>query len=899
MAVNPITSEELTINFADLLKIPVSDRVQAAMMSPDYANALLSSLTPIQMAKVFPDYYRRELPDISNFVLANRYLDDKGAGAFTQKGGGDYGEDKSLYGGKKTSPPPKTVVDKILEGARIYEATGKTGVTSAIKDPKSGRIVSTADVSLMPEERALLDTIAAWESPDYNTIVGRGGKFTDFSDHPRIFGTETSTAAGRYQFTKSTWDEELVNYNKENPNSPITDFSPISQDRMALYLAKKRYKANTGRDLSEDLVNPPENFDELMKSGLGYAGPGSYLTWEAFKKKNAFDIGNEFNKNLQKNTEYAKQEAEAAAKDKTKLAVEVSKEVMDILNSDPMAKKYFLEDKPEMGQKLQEQINAGILDINGLKGIVDSSASKVRELIQTTEQMAKIGGDAIVNKDQTRVSEQQEILAGTRKLPLQDELTDVMDYAAQKVSEQYGKNIYMKVFSGGQAALGTAGPRKGTTEHDLGGAADIYFVERLPDGSERTLSMSNPDDKKLMYDAAYHFARAGGRSVGIETGYMGDEAMHLGISRNDEDPVHHGDPELQAVVDQGKNEFLTEARNSGWDTRYGYKDFLEKQRAERIAAYEEQNKISATAVPDNTPQKTMVISLGTNDWADPKNTYQNSIDTINAAKAKGYKVVVVPPINAKVGKTDIRGASAEVRRAAADAGVDIEEVQDWSGYGGYHPSNDEAKRIAAKYPGQTFVGDSIANQIGTFAKDGTKVATDGINTSAILSNVTSDQVATNAVTPATPAESKAESVASVPTPPAEPVKTFQYGGSPETQDDENLSVYDDSGSLRFKMNSGEGIYVKPESEEYADIKIEELSGRLDEMSDRFDSQSPSSAQQTKSSMPRTETKNDWSQKVIAADRPRSPSADRANRRAKFLNEGWRAGGRSSPNSITS
>jgi hypothetical protein len=135
------------------------------------------------------------------------------------------------------------------------------------------------------------------------------------------------------------------------------------------------------------------------------------------------------------------------------------------------------------------------------------------------------------------------------------------------------------------------------------------------------------------------------------------------------------------------------------------------------------------------------------------------------------------------------------------------------------------------------------------------------------------------------------------TPAKEEVPTYQYGGTPETQDDEDLMAVGSDGNPVFRFNSGEGLYVKPEANEYADEKMAELSGRLDDLSSRFDT--PNEQSQMQQSRPRTDQKNPWSQKVIAADRPRSPSADRANRRTKFMNEGWRPGGRGSPNSITS
>lgn len=74
------------------------------------------------------------------------------------------------------------------------------------------------------------------ESADYNTIVG-GSKFDDYSKHPAKVGIVTSegpsTAAGRYQITKTTYDQ----YAKK---LGITDFSPESQDRIAQEIIKDK-----------------------------------------------------------------------------------------------------------------------------------------------------------------------------------------------------------------------------------------------------------------------------------------------------------------------------------------------------------------------------------------------------------------------------------------------------------------------------------------------------------------------------------------------------------------------------------------------------------------------------------------------------------------------------------
>jgi muramidase (phage lysozyme) len=105
----------------------------------------------------------------------------------------------------------------------------------------------------LPEQRQLLDAIAAGESGGYDVLYG-GGRFTDYADHPRQaipIGSgpnqgKTSSAAGRYQFLAPTWDE----ISKE---IGLKDFSPDSQDAAAWHLAAKTYGNKTGRDLLADI----------------------------------------------------------------------------------------------------------------------------------------------------------------------------------------------------------------------------------------------------------------------------------------------------------------------------------------------------------------------------------------------------------------------------------------------------------------------------------------------------------------------------------------------------------------------------------------------------------------------------------------------------------------------
>ena len=128
--------------------------------------------------------------------------------------------------------------------------------------------------STLGVRQALLNTIYGTESPAYNVMYG-GQRFYDYSQHPNIpvliengpNAGKYSTAAGKPQFLKGTWDELQQELN-------LPDFSPESQDKAAWHLADKTYRQKTGGYLEDVLAAGDPN--EI--AGVGRALSGKWTS---------------------------------------------------------------------------------------------------------------------------------------------------------------------------------------------------------------------------------------------------------------------------------------------------------------------------------------------------------------------------------------------------------------------------------------------------------------------------------------------------------------------------------------------------------------------------------------------------------------------------------------------
>lgn len=88
-----------------------------------------------------------------------------------------------------------------------------------------------------PNVRKFLELLAKAEGAEYNTITGSKYVMKGYEKHPAFVGLRTkdgiSTAAGRYQITKTTYDRVAKILG-------LSDFTPQTQDKIAIYLMKEK-----------------------------------------------------------------------------------------------------------------------------------------------------------------------------------------------------------------------------------------------------------------------------------------------------------------------------------------------------------------------------------------------------------------------------------------------------------------------------------------------------------------------------------------------------------------------------------------------------------------------------------------------------------------------------------
>jgi len=107
----------------------------------------------------------------------------------------------------------------------------------------------------------------------------------------------------------------------------------------------------------------------------------------------------------------------------------------------------------------------------------------------------------------------------TRRLPINDKLLNALSFLPEL-------GVTMEVFSGGQPGKGSGLARIGSTRHDHGDAADVFFYK---DG--RRLDWSKPSDIPVFQEIVRRSRAAGVSGFGAGPGYMQPGSMHLGFGK--------------------------------------------------------------------------------------------------------------------------------------------------------------------------------------------------------------------------------------------------------------------------------------------------------------------------------------------------------------------------------
>ena len=604
--------QNMTVDYKSLMGLIPTERMQLAQSGQ--INDIISAMTPGQLVSMFPRYYREQLPDVGQINQYTPSLDVALSGGMFP--GPKYKQNapgKDFYSPiypeiTKTETPEDKAVNELFQKA--FPNQYGSGATAAITD-RNGRVISTASTNLSPQERALLDTISMgnvssgehyWESPDYNTIVG-GGKFASFEDHPRVFGTSSSTAAGRYQFTKTTWDDVVTRYNKKNPDNPITDFSPTNQDRAALFLARERYATNTGRDLDADLASPPPNMGELIRVGLG-RGPKN-LTWEAFVKKTDEEVQAAFESNYERNIGYVK-DIEAAANQVKDLETVVQQFDPSMIGQLDQRLQTWYQNASEIQKKKFETAIEKL-------GVDQFNEVMKKQPVNT----ATLGAVTAIPLDETRIQESQ---AGFRQLPIKPELKNALEYAAEK------SGLYVDIFSGGQDmnihnAMEASG-KNSSYRHNVDikgipGAADVILHVRDKNGKLVPLSVTNPEHAQYIAAFTENFSRVV-PSAGVGANYM------LSGSQVDPRKIHYGGPNAPGAPPAtwgSMPDYLQEAHARGVAARAedlkNDVDPLKQWEIEKQKQKEEKLRADAEARAQASPVSATQNQIETTDSAPP------------------------------------------------------------------------------------------------------------------------------------------------------------------------------------------------------------------------------------------------------------------------------------------
>lgn len=888
MATNPITSESLTVDFRSLMKIPVGDRAKAASISPDFLQSILNALTPIQIANAFPNYYKRQLPDVSNFVTS--YITSRNGGNFNQTGGGNDGSAYPYYDGETKhggvtpagTPPPtiQEMKEKLLkqgidvdgtlnlvkEGAvlagderlsaikgmtddelkaigmqRSEDESGKTiiqmvpsqyeGMSEAQVLEEYKKKFPKADIS--PRERATLDFIAKREgSKDPNVIFGDiGGQ------------------GGTGQYSQQL---KNMGYTKPLTEMTITEVRAMQKDLIKLT------KGRIGKgDLGTSAVGSGQMIGSTLETNLKALGIPQDQ-WDEIK----FDKDLQDRLTLQNFKTMGIGDPNAPPSTWNHGALGQQYESLDTSKHPAMSQSEMAEIdgksaiRPERKDDITSQEALRKLQEAESSGYADELTKRL------FNQASPTSSEAIPDPEGRTVLESQNEIAGVRKKPITPELKEVLQYAGEE------SGVIVEVFSGGQNDITQGGPRKGTERHDLGHAADVKLKVRDADGKMRTLDSRNPEDRAIMSKFVETARMMGAKGIGSGLGYMGESGIHIGtVMRPDLDYSNkeYGAPAGKEAVwlsDKWTQEAFSRGQQAAVDfEKAGGMAGYRERREEKIA--EQQKKESDKTVAAKQQEEIVQIT--------EKSGAELLPESHPFSMTPEKKKRIIEAQNAKTETTTPESTPSSVETPVAETPPVVIESKE---------------TIVAETPPAV-----IESPVPVESKE-----------TIVVEAPTESKETTVAEIPV-PVEPK-ETTAAAPPPAPDEVRKYALGGNIYEPNEDMTLVDTKTGNPIAQIGNdekiektGNAIQVTPETK----LKADELTNKYDsstEMEDRMSSiednmqnqKTPDTTNQIvqKAREPektQTETPHRWRESVASAERPVSPSFNRAMARSKFFGEG--------------
>lgn len=215
---------------------------------------------------------------------------------------------------------------------------------------------------------------------------------------------------------------------------------------------------------------------------------------------------------------------EKAYKEASTVADQIRSEAYTGVIQEKRKKPRGLMDRKPQGQQ-QEEPKEDDDTLNMVLGYMTALRNNKEEMMSMMEAGTKGGIDTPSNVSYTPLAEDVEWIKYSNKGKIRDK--PIAGKLAEAMSFLPEMGITMEVFSGGQDPEGSGGKRTGSTRHDHGLAADVFFYK---DG--KRLNWENPEHVPIFQDIVKKARSRGVTGIGAGENYMAPGSMHIGFGKD-------------------------------------------------------------------------------------------------------------------------------------------------------------------------------------------------------------------------------------------------------------------------------------------------------------------------------------------------------------------------------